>query len=154
MAFKFPNVYDALYAESMGKKKIPGISKEEYNKGIKEATFLALQSVLPYTIETFTEKDNLFKGDIYGARSQTEVANILGRREIFLFPSGKVNLTKEAAINQQNISSFLKNKNSRSFKTKEDNENIGNVTKIMISGKPVVQGEVKISKDVLFGYNK
>ena len=62
MAFKFPNVYDAMYAKSVIKNAIPGITKEDYNKGIKEATFLALRSTVPYTIETFTNKDDIFQG--------------------------------------------------------------------------------------------
>jgi hypothetical protein len=155
MAFKFPNVYDAMYAKSVAKKNaIPGITKEDYNKGIKEATFLALRSVLPYTIETFTDSNDIFKGEIYGAKSQTDIANILGQRDIMFFPEGKVNKNSTATITQQNVSKFLQNKSTRSFKTKEDNENIGNITKISLSYKPVNYGEVKINKDILFGHNK
>ena len=151
MAFRFPNVYDALYIESLAKKKGP-ISRAEYNRGVREATFLGLQKTYPYLVETFTDLEDPTKGDIYAATSQGKVANILYFDEaINFFPPGKVNINTYAPITQQSVSTFMKEKKSRSFKPTNDNEYKGQLKKISILAKAVDKGDIKISKDVLFG---
>ena len=158
MAFKFPNVYDAMYAKSVAKKNaIPGITKEDYNKGIKEATFLALRSTVPYTIETFTNKDDIFQGEIYGAKSQEQVSEILKRNWVEYFPSGKVNKSTESPVSQQSISKFLNKKSSRSFKAVDQfaldfDENNPKLMKWRITKNPVEEKEIYIPKDILFGH--
>ena len=97
MAFRFPNVYDALYAESLAKKRGP-ITRVEYNRGVKEATFLGLQKTYPYLVETFTDLEDPNKGDIYAAQSQEKVAEILNKTSLKYFPQGKVNIRKTTEI--------------------------------------------------------
>lgn len=159
-----PNVYQAAYMEGLANKKnsnkgsgifdINNLSEGKTKRLVRQAFDLGLSSARPYTVE-ITPKGQMFKGTIFAAQNQSEVAKVLNKMEIGQFPIGSVKTktgtnTNPLTMTERNVSSFLDGILTNSFEHKTNRKSYD----VTVNFRRVGKDTVRISKGELFGLSE